>query len=44
VSSVIDQLDALILLKNKFEKYHEQHGSAYVAQIDDAIGGWFPNQ
>ncbi|ODM94952.1 Exocyst complex component 2, partial [Orchesella cincta] len=38
ISSVIDQLDALIALKEKCDKYKTMHGSSFVAQIDDAIG------
>ncbi len=38
---MIDQLDALIVLKEKCDKYKTLHGTSFVAQIDDAIGGEF---
>lgn len=38
---MIDQLDALIILREKCDKYRSQHGTSFVAQIDDAIGGMF---
>jgi len=39
VSSVMDQLDALLLVKDKFDRHVERRGSGYLTQIDESIGG-----
>jgi hypothetical protein len=33
------QMDALIDLKERCDKYRETQGNLYVSQIDDSIGG-----
>jgi len=41
VSSVMEQLDALKNVKDKFDSHIEKHGTGFIAQIDDSIAGEF---
>jgi hypothetical protein len=35
----MEQLDALLSVKEKFDSHIKKHGSGFIAQIDDSIGG-----